>query len=120
MNYLNSNSLAEIINAFTVDDCTYYSIKTANKTEYYNLIDVYMNGIFHPMLLKDENIFKQQGIRLEYIDGKVQYNGVVYNELKIKNLESTENSINFLSDKLYTEIYGNTPRHSTAAVQLRV
>lgn len=109
MNYLNSNSLAEIINAFTVDDCTYYSIKTANKTEYYNLIDVYMNGIFHPMLLKDENIFKQQGIRLEYIDGKVQYNGVVYNELKIKNLESTENSINFLSDKLYTEIYGNTP-----------
>ena len=47
MNYLNSNSLAEIINAFTVDDCTYYSI---NKTEDYNLIDVYMNGIFHPML----------------------------------------------------------------------
>lgn len=109
MNYLNSNSLAEMINAFTVDDCTYYSIKTANKTEYYNLIDVYMNGIFHPMLLQDENIFKQQGIRLEYIDGKVQYNGVVYNELKIKNLESAENSINFLSDKLYTEIYGNTP-----------
>lgn len=109
MNYLNSNSLAEMINAFTVDDCTYYSIKTENKTEYYNLIDVYMNGIFHPMLLQDENIFKQQGIRLEYIDGKVQYNGVVYNELKIKNLESAENSINFLSDKLYTEIYGNTP-----------
>lgn len=108
MHYLNSNSLAEMINAFTVDDCTYYSIKTSNKSEYYNLIDVYMNGIFHPMLLKDENIFKQQGIRLEYIDGKVQYNGVVYNELKIKNLESTENSINFLSDKLYTEIYGNT------------
>lgn len=109
MNYLNSNSLAEMINAFTTDDCTYYSIKTSNKTEYYNLIDVYMNGIFHPMLLKDENIFKQQGIRLEYNNGKVQYNGVVYNELKIKNLESTENSINFLSDKLYTELYGNTP-----------
>lgn len=39
-----------------------------------------MNGIFHPMLLKEENIFKQQGIRLEYIDGKISYNGVVYNE----------------------------------------
>ena len=62
MNYLNSNSLAEMINAFTVDDCTYYSIKTANKTEYYNLIDVYMNGIFfHPMLLQDEKHFQTAG-----------------------------------------------------------
>lgn len=108
MPYVRGNALAETINAVTSDDCTYYEIKTPNETEYYNLIDVYMNGIFHPLLLTDENIFKQQGIRLEYVDGKVQYNGVVYNELRINSLDSTENSVNFLADTLYRSIYGNT------------
>ena len=108
MHYVRGNALAESINATTSDDCTYYEIKTPNETEYYNLIDIYMNGIFHPLLLTDENIFKQQGIRLEYQDGKVQYNGVVYNELRIKSLDSTENSVSFLADSLYSSIYGDT------------
>lgn len=58
--------------------------------------------------MHDENIFKQQGIRIEYKDGKAQYNGVVYNELRIKNLNTEENSVNFLADKLYRGIYGDT------------
>ena len=71
-------------------------------------MDVYLNGIFHPLFLRDENIFKQQGIRLEYTDSGVQYNGVVYNELNLKKLDTTENSLSFIADKLYTELYGNT------------
>ena len=106
--YVRGSALAQTLNAVTSDDCTYYEIKTPNETEYYNLIDIYMNGIFHPLLLTEENIFKQQGIRLEYVDGKVQYNGVVYNELRIKSLQSTENSVNFLSDSLYDALYGDT------------
>ena len=108
MSCLNANALAEEINAYTSDDCTYYTVKTKNETEYYNLMDVYLNGIFHPLLLTEENIFRQQGIRKEYQDGAVQYNGVVYNELRIKSLESSENSVNFLADKLYTALYGET------------
>ena len=108
MPYIRGNALAESMNAVTSDDCTYYEIKTPNEKEFYNLIDIYMNGLFHPLLLTDENIFKQQGIRLEYADGKVQYNGVVYNELKMKSLDSTENSVNFLADALYDAIYGDT------------
>lgn len=108
MHYIQGGALAEVINAVTSDDCTYYLVKTPNETEYYNLLDVYMDGIFHPLLLTDENIFRQQGIRLEYVDGKVQYNGIVYNELRINSFDTLENSINFLSDKLYTGIYGDT------------
>ena len=108
MSYVRDTALADTINATTSDDITYYSLKTSNETEYYNLMDIYLNGIFHPLLLSDENIFRQQGIRLEYRDGDVDYNGVVYNELRINSLDSTENSLSFVSDKLYTSIYGDT------------
>lgn len=108
MSYVRDTALADTINATTSDDITYYSLKTSNETEYYNLMDIYLNGIFHPLLLSDENIFRQQGIRLEYRYGNAGYNGVVYNELRINSLDSTENSLSFVSDKLYTSIYGET------------
>lgn len=108
MHYIQNGTSSLILNGVTADDCTYYMIMTENQTEYYNMIDVYMNGIFHPLFLTDENIFRQQGIRIEYADGKAQYNGVVYNELRIKNLNTEENSVNFLADKLYRAIYGDT------------
>ena len=78
----------------------------------------YLNGIFHPLFLNDENIFRQQGIRLEYADGKAQYNGVVYNELRLKNLNTEENSVNFLSGKLYQSIYGDTAPAFSAGGEL--
>ncbi len=108
MHYIRGGALAEAINAVTSDDCTYYLVRTPNETEYYNLLDVYLNGIFHPMLLTDGNIFRQQGIRLEYADGRAQYNGVVYNELRMKSYDTLENSVTFLADKLYDALYGDT------------
>ena len=108
MHYIQNGSSSLRLNGITADDCTYYLIQTQNTTEYYNMIDVYLNGIFHPLFLTDENIFRQQGIRIEYADGAARYNGVVYNELRIKNLNTAENSVNFLADKLYRGIYGDT------------
>lgn len=118
MHYIQNGTSSLILNGFTADDCTYYLVNTANKTEYYNMMDVYLNGIFHPLFLKDKNIFKQQGIRIEYADGKAQYNGVVYNELRIKNLNTEENSVNFLADKLYRAIYGDTTPAFSAGGEL--
>ncbi len=118
MHYIQNGTSSLILNGLTADDCTYYFIQTANRTEYYNMIDVYMNGIFHPLFLTDENIFLQQGIRIEYAGGKAQYNGVVYNELRIKNLNTEENSVNFLSDKLYRAIYGDTTPSFSAGGEL--
>ena len=108
MPYIRENAVAETLNGVTADDITRYEIKTTNETELYNLMDVYLNGIFHPLFLTDENIFKQQGIRLEYTDNGVQYNGVVYNELKLKSLDTAENSLSFIADSLYTSLYGDT------------
>ena len=55
MPYIRENALAESLNGVTADDITRYEIKTSNETEFYNLMDVYLNGIFHPLLLRDEN-----------------------------------------------------------------
>ena len=108
MHYIQNGTSSLMLNGVTADDCTYYLISTANQTEYFNMVDVYLNGVFHPLFLTDENIFRQQGIRLEYADGEARYNGVVYNELRIKNLNTEENSVNFLADKLYLALYGET------------
>lgn len=106
--YLRGNSVANIINAFTFDDSTSYVFKTSNKTDFYNLADVYINAALNPSILTDENIFKQQGIRKEYSDGKVLYNGVVYNELRLKSLESKYSTLNFVASEMYKNLFGNT------------
>lgn len=118
MYYIQNGTSSLILNGVTADDCTYYLINSRNKTEYYNMLDVYMNCIFHPMFLSDKNIFRQQGIRIEYENGAARYNGVVYNELRIKNLNTKENSVNFLADKLYRAIYGNTTPSFSAGGEL--
>ena len=118
MHYIQNGTSSLILNGVTSDDCTYYLINSENKNEFYNMIDVYMNGIFHPLFLTDKNIFRQQGIRVEYADGKARYNGVVYNELRIKNLNTEENSVNFLADKLYKAIYGDTTPAFSAGGEL--
>ncbi|WP_058302900.1 insulinase family protein [Gorillibacterium timonense] len=106
--YLRSTSVATMLNARTADDSTSYVFKTSNKTDFYNLADVYIHAVLSPSVLTDENIFKQQGIRREYANGKAGYNGVVYNELRLNDLQGTESTINFVASKMYTNLYGNT------------
>ncbi|KAI9253614.1 peptidase M16C associated-domain-containing protein [Sporodiniella umbellata] len=80
-----NRSLASFMNAFTASDYTIYPFATANKVDYSNLRDVYMDAVFHPKL--DRLDFKQEGWRLEHevpTDQKtpIQFKGVVYNEMK--------------------------------------
>lgn len=80
-------SLSTFMNAFTASDWTMYPFSTQNKKDYYNLMDVYLDAVFFPIL--DPLNFKQEGHRLE-IEGEgqsrdgdlLQYKGVVYNEMK--------------------------------------
>ena len=118
MYYLQNASPSLIYNGTTADDFTYYYIMTDRETEYFNMMDVFLNGIFHPLFLTDENIFRQQGIRVEYTDGEARYNGVVYSELRLRNYNTEENSVNFLADKLYKSLYGETAPAFSAGGEL--
>jgi len=80
-------SLSTFMNAFTASDWTMYPFSTQNQRDYYNLMDVYLDAVFHPRL--EELSFKQEGHRMEFdppsADGAAQeltYKGVVYNEMK--------------------------------------
>ena len=78
-------SLNTFMNAFTASDWTMYPFSTQNRKDYYNLMDVYLDAAFFPIL--DDLSFKQEGHRLELDSadgqpGRLVFKGVVYNEMK--------------------------------------
>lgn len=75
-------SLNTFLNAFTYPDKTCYPVASQNVRDFYNLIDVYMDAVFHPLL--SEYTFMQEGWHYEIkaLDEPLAYKGVVYNEMK--------------------------------------
>lgn len=77
-------SLNTFLNAMTYPDKTLYPVASTNDKDFYNLMDVYLDSVFHPKVYDREQIFCQEGVTysLESEDGELKYNGVVYNEMK--------------------------------------
>lgn len=75
-------SLQTFLNAFTFPDKTCYPVASANLQDFYNLIDVYLDAVFHPLLTRAT--FMQEGwhIDADSMDGPWSFKGVVYNEMK--------------------------------------
>lgn len=81
---LRKGSLNTFLNAFTGNDFTMYPIASMNNKDYFNLMHVYLDAVFNPLVLEDKRIFEQEGwhYEAEDADAPVRYNGVVYNEMK--------------------------------------
>ena len=78
---LAQGSLQTFLNALTFPDKTVYPASSTNEHDYFNLMSVYGNAVFRPLL--PEWTFMQEGHRLEFDkDGKLSITGVVYNEMK--------------------------------------
>ena len=75
-------SLNTFLNAMTYPDKTMYPIASCNDQDFQNLMDVYLDAVFHPNIYKNKAIFLQEGWHYELKDGELSYNGVVYNEMK--------------------------------------
>lgn len=78
-------SLNTFMNAFTGADWTAYPFASQNRKDFNNLLGVYLDAAFFPLL--DELDFAQEGWRLEYAEpdnpeSELQFKGVVYNEMK--------------------------------------
>ncbi len=75
-------SLQTFLNALTFPDKTCYPVASANVQDFYNLVDVYLDAVFHPRLT--ENTLKQEGWHYELsgADKPLTYKGVVFNEMK--------------------------------------
>lgn len=81
---LAKGSLNTFLNAMTGSDFTTYPVASMNMTDYFNLMHVYMDAVFNPLLHSDPRIFKQEGWHYELDDpeGEITIKGVVYNEMK--------------------------------------
>ena len=75
-------SLNTFLNAFTYPDKTCYPLASQNLNDFYNLIDVYVDAVFHPLI--PEHILQQEGwhYELETLESSLTYTGVVFNEMK--------------------------------------
>lgn len=79
---INKGGLMTFLNAMTGSDITYYPFATRNIKEYFNIMDVYCDVVFNPLL--DRSTFEQEGwhYHQEAEDSPLQFQGVVYNEMK--------------------------------------
>jgi len=82
---MNRRSLNTFMNALTGADFTCYPAASQVHQDFYNLLEVYLDAVFHPIL--NELSFLQEGHRLEFsqpFDSStpLEYKGIVYNEMK--------------------------------------
>ena len=55
------SSLATFLNAFTSKDQTIYPVSSRNGQDFLNLMDVYLDAVFHPRSAEDPVMFRQEG-----------------------------------------------------------
>ncbi len=79
---IHKGGLMTFLNAMTGSDITYYPFATRNLKEYFNIMDVYCDVVFNPLLSRAT--FEQEGwhYHQEEENGALEFQGVVYNEMK--------------------------------------
>ncbi len=75
-------SLNTFLNAMTFADKTCYPVASQNLQDFYNLVDVYLDAVFHPRLTRE--VLEQEGWHFETnsVDDPLSFKGVVFNEMK--------------------------------------
>ena len=78
-------SLNTFMNAFTASDWTCYPFSSQNHKDFYNLLNIYLDAAFFPLLREMD--FKQEGHRLEFeqqddATSPLTFKGIVFNEMK--------------------------------------
>ncbi len=124
------SSMQTFLNAMTFSDKTMYPVASTSETDLFNLMDVYLDAVFHPAIYHKRAIFEQEGWHYELratddapsADGESEapgdidvanldasqfnlvYNGVVFNEMK----GSLSNSSTVLYDRLQQALFPDT------------
>lgn len=77
-------SLNTFLNAMTSSMKTMYPVASCNDADFKNLMDVYLDAVFHPNIYKHKEIFMQEGwsYKLDSMEDELKISGVVYNEMK--------------------------------------
>eukprot|EP00088_Acartia_fossae_P057236 TRINITY_DN6675_c0_g1_i1.p1 TRINITY_DN6675_c0_g1~~TRINITY_DN6675_c0_g1_i1.p1 ORF type:complete len:1010 (+),score=221.54 TRINITY_DN6675_c0_g1_i1:31-3060(+) len=114
-----NRSLSTFMNAMTGPDYTLYPFSTCNSQDFKNLMTVYLDSVFCPLLREQD--FLQEGWRLENEDiadesSQLVIKGVVFNEMKgaysnAQSLFGQHLLNNLLPDHTYSYSSGGFPMH---------
>ena len=77
-------SLNTFLNAMTYPDKTMYPVASQNDKDFQNLMDVYLDAVFYPVMYTTPEVLMQEGwhYEIEKPADDLEYSGVVYNEMK--------------------------------------
>ncbi|HBM16680.1 MAG TPA: hypothetical protein DD381_10120 [Lentisphaeria bacterium] len=109
-------SLATFLNAMTYPDKTVYPCASTNEQDFLNLVRVYCDAVFNPLITKEH--FKQEGhhFNIAESDGeeKLTVEGVVYNEMKgvysdMDGIIGREESRSIMPETIYGRDSGGNP-----------
>ena len=108
---LAKGSLNTFLNAMTYPDKTVYPVASCNDKDFQNLMDVYLDAVFHPNIYHEEKIFRQEGwhYEMESAEDDLTINGVVYSEMK--------GAYSSPDDVLWREIMNSLYPHTAYAVE---
>ncbi len=72
------------LNAMTFSDKTMYPVASRNQQDFLNLMDVYLDSVFHPNIYRYPEILQQEGWHYVWDEdkGQLSIKGVVFNEMK--------------------------------------
>ncbi|WP_290773919.1 insulinase family protein [Anaerofustis sp.] len=104
---LMKSSLNTFLNAMTFSDKTMYPVASMNEADFRNLMDVYLDAVFNPLIYDKKEILEQEGwhYHLENKDDDIKYNGVVYNEMK----GAFSDPEDILARNIEANLYKDTP-----------
>ena len=114
---LMKSSLYTFLNAMTFPDKTMYPVSSMNDKDLMNLMSVYTDAVFRPLIYRDETAFRQEGWHVERDEnGKPYYQGVVNNEMKGALGDPDENLYQAVFGESYepcqyTTVSGGHPDH---------
>jgi Zn-dependent M16 (insulinase) family peptidase len=72
-------SLNTFLNAFTYPDKTCYPVASTNLQDFYNLVDVYLDAVFYPLLTPLTLMQEGWHYELNNVDEDLTFKGVVFN-----------------------------------------
>lgn len=115
-NQLDKCTMNTYLNAITYADKTVYPVASTNDKDYFKLMNVYLDGVFNPLIKSKRGIFLQEGWYVNKQDDDI--NGIVYNEMQ--GAYSTEDVLidfkvkqKLFEDNLYSYDSGGYPENIT-------
>mmetsp|Transcript_84075 Transcript_84075/g.126032 ORF Transcript_84075/g.126032 Transcript_84075/m.126032 type:complete len:1105 (+) Transcript_84075:100-3414(+) len=105
-NQMKRGSLQTYSDTYTSKDRTVFTLASRNRQDFNNGMDVMLDGIFHPLMVRDDHawIFRQEGWRLELVNNERLYlSGNAMNSAKASQMYPNQSMLNYIYGQLFPD-----------------